>query len=198
MFKQIFEYYRLNSYSDNAGGAVTLKPNKVLGQTSGDSSVVHIVDPSSYSEFEEDLENEEVDDETVKAIAKRVGKPVYFGDKKRSDVGHYSGNMRQVGALNEKGDHTNTVRTGMSPYKMSKFTGKSIGSGGANQAFRTTGPGVRTSGPYGNSRATYPKKDEDLDPLMFGQEITNKYERSLKKHQHKIKKIKNLLKELDT
>jgi hypothetical protein len=81
---------------------------------------------------------------------------------------------------------------------MKKFTGKAVGTGGANQAFRTTGPGVRTSGPYGNSRATYPKSNEDLEPLMFGDDIVNKYERSLRKHQRKLKKIRNLLKELDS
>ena len=42
-----------------------------------------------------------------------------------------------------------------------------------------------------------PKPDEDIDPLMFGDDIVNKYERSLRKHQKKIKKIKNLIKELD-
>ena len=42
------------------------------------------------------------------------------------------------------GHHTNTARKGISPYSQKKHTGGPIGTGGAGQAFRTTGNYRRT------------------------------------------------------
>ena len=190
MFDWLFEYYNLSNY-DTGGGYGTLKPNPTVGLSDGTFPIYF-----KYDEEESDEDDE--DDEEMMGIPD-ISSKIGMNTSKRDMFGMRRDNQSFVSnsriSLSE--EHTNTVRTGISPYRMSRFLGKAIGSGGSNQAFRTTGIGRKTSGPYGNSRATYPKAEEDLEPLMFGDDITNKYERSLKKHQRKIKKIKKLLKELD-
>jgi hypothetical protein len=189
MFKWLFERYNLSNY-DAGSGYGALKPNPAVGLSDGTFPI--------YFKYEEEEDIPEDEDEFINMpdisskIGSNISKKDMFGT--RRDNQSFVSNSRL--SLNEK-QHTNPVRHGISPYKSVKFSGPAIGSGGSNQAFRTSGPGRKTSGPYGNSRATYPRSDEDLEPLMFGDDIVNKYERSLRKHQRKLKKIRNLLKELD-
>lgn len=194
MFKWIFEYYNLSNY-DSGSGYGSLKPNPTIGLFDGTFPIYTNLD--KHDEDDNNDYDDEDEDEFINMpdISSKIGMNINKKDMVgvRRDNQSFVSNSRL--GLNE--NHTNPVRSGISPYKMKNFTGPAIGSGGSNQAFKTTGPGRKTSGPYGNSRATYPRHDEDLDPLMFGDDIVNKYERSLRKHQKKIKKIKNLLKELD-
>jgi len=186
----LFERYNLSNY-DSGGGYGALKPNPVVGLSDGTFPIYFI-----HEEEENFLEDEEDELINMPDISSKIGSNISKKDMfgTRRDNQSFVSNSRL--SLNEK-QHTNPVRPGISPYSMKKFNGAAIGSGGSNQAFRTSGPGRKTSGPYGNSRATYPRPDEDTEPLMFGDDIVNKYERSLRKHQRKLKKIINLLKELD-
>ena len=191
MYNIVFEYYNLSNYDSNVGGGYgKIGSNPAVGlNKNGGSFPVYVKGIDDSEDVDDDIEIDNVD-----LSSKLNGPEGTFDIGSRVDRSSFVSNAR----LNLSEEYsTNPVRKGISPYKIKNFTGPAIGSGGSNQAFRTTGTGVRTSGPYGNSRATYPRYDQELEPLMFGDDIVNKYERSLRKHQRKIKKIKNLLKELD-
>lgn len=195
MFDLIFEYYRLNNYDTRPGAGITLHPNKTLGLTSGNERPLYINSKESTleEEDEEELDNLELDDATLSAVFKKLHQPVYSIDKKRSDPGHTSGNMRQVGALNEK--HTNPITKGISPYRQKKFDGPPVGGGGSGQAFRTTGNFRYIGTQYGTSRAPIDYESENY--LYFDSEPEDPMERSFLKHQRRIKKIKDAMKQLD-
>ena len=196
MFKNLFEYYNLSNYDSGAGYGTT-RSNPTLGLNKNGGVFPVYVKMETESLEGEDTEEDsfdDIDDENVN-LSSKIGPSTTKGDPfgTRSDNSSFVSNARlNLFELNDQG-----VRNDISPYRVGKFTGAAIGSGNANQIYRTTGPGRRTSGPYGNSRAPYPMVDQDLEPLMFGDDIVSKYERSLRKHQRKIKKIRNLLKELD-
>ena len=192
MFDIIFEYYRLNNYDTNPGGGVTLKPNKVLGITAGSTRPMYNYDTEERLEDDEDIH---IDDASLEAISKKLYRPVYSIDKKRSDVGHTSGNMRQTGALNEKSVHTTTATKGIAPFRQRKFDGPPIGGGGSGQAFRTTGNLRKTGTLYGTSKA--PIFLDDEDPVGFDYESTDPMERAFLKQQKKIKKMRKRIKQID-
>jgi hypothetical protein len=191
MFDIIFEYYRLNNYDTNAGGGITLTPNKVLGLTVGNSRPMYNYDVEPIEE-DDDIE---IDDASLEAISKKLYSPVYSIDRKRSDPSHTSGNMRQAGALNEKSDHTNTATKGMIPFRQRKFDGPPVGGGGSGQAFRTTGNLRKTGTLFGTSRA--PIFLDDEDPVDFDYKSTDPMERAFLKQQRKMKKMKKRIKQLN-
>ena len=79
--------------------------------------------------------------------------------------------------------HKNTARSGMSPFKYPKPMGH-IGSGGSDQAFRTTGNFRPTGTLQGTSHA--PMKTDNLGPSGV---VEDPMERSFLEQQRKIKKI---------
>lgn len=181
----------MNNYDTNPGGGVTLKPNKVLGITAGSTRPMYNYD---IEEPEED-EDIHIDDASLEAISKKLYRPVYAIDRKRSDVGHTSGNMRQAGALNEKNVHTTTVTKGIAPFRQRKFDGPPIGGGGSGQAFRTTGNLRKTGTLHGTSKA--PIFLDDEDPVGFDYESTDPMERSFLKQQKNMKKMRKRISQID-
>ena len=193
MFDLIFEYYRLNNYDTRPGAGITLNPNKTLGLTSGDERPLYVNSKESNLDEDDELEDIDLDYDTLDAVFKKLHQPVYSIDRKRSDVGHTSGNMRQTGGLNEK--HTNPITKGIAPYRQKKFDGPPVGGGGSGQAFRTTGNYRYIGTQYGTSRAPI---DYDSDNyLYFDSEYEDPMERSFLKHQKRMKKIKNIIKHLN-
>lgn len=185
MFNYLFEYYRLNNYDTSPGAGITLYPNKALGLTSGNERPLYNNSHDFSLDKNDDLEDIDLDDDTINAISKKLYQPVYSIDKKRSDVGHTSGNMRQTGGLNE--EHTNPITKGISPYRQRKFDGPPLGSGNANQAFKTTGNYRYIGTQYGTSRAPIDYDSENY--LFFNDDYEDPMERSFIKQQKKMKKI---------
>ncbi len=191
MFDIIFEYYRLNNYDTNAGAGITLTPNKALGITAGSTRPMYNYDV----EQEQDDEEITIDDASLEAVSKKLYRPVYSIDPKRSDVGHTSGNMRQTGALNEKSVHTNTATKGMIPFRQRKFDGPPVGGGGSGQAFRTTGNLRKTGTLHGTSKAPIFLDDEET--VGFDYESIDPMERSFLKQQKNMKKMRKRIKQID-
>lgn len=187
MFDYIFETYNISNYDTRPGAGITMKRDPVLGTTVGNERSSGDIYDKFYLDDEE-YEDEECDVDRD-AIAKKIYQPVFNMDPKRSTVSHTGGNMRQVGALNE--EHTNPIRTGISPYPQKKFTGPAIGGFSTDKSY-TTGPYRRTGTLYGTSRA--PLDNYETDPLMFGEEPPDKDEISFLKYQKKIAKT---LREID-
>ena len=186
MFKYLFEYYNvyadISNYDTRPGAGITMNSDSILGTTVGNErSMGDIYDKSFIDEDEEEVD---IDDVDLEAIAKKLYQPVYKTDPKRSTVAHTGGNMRQVGALNE--EHTNPIRSGISPYPQKKFTGPAIGGHSSVHSY-TTGPARKTGSLYGSSRA--PLDNYETDPLMFGEEPPGRDELSFLKYQKKIAKI---------
>ena len=190
MYKYLFEYYNLSNYDTRPGAGISMLPSRAtIGKTVGDE----VVRGDIYDKFEIEEEDDiEVDEESLEAIGKKLHQPVYSIDPKRSDVSNTGGSRRQSPGLNE--DHTNPIRkNSISPYKQRKFDGPPIGTGNANQIYRT-GPGRKTGTVFGFSRAPIDLND---DPLFFGDKIKDKMEISFLKQQKNINKIKNLIKEIE-
>lgn len=193
MFNLIFEYYRLNNYDTRPGAGITLHPNKTLGLTSGNERPLYVNSKDFTLDDDDELDDIDLDSETLSAVFKKLHQPVYSIDKKRSDVGHTSGNMRQVGALNEK--HTNPITKGISPYRQRKFDGPPVGGGGSGQAFRTTGNFKYIGTQYGTSRAPIDYDSENY--LHFNSDPEDPMERSFIKQQKRMRKIKDIVNQLN-
>lgn len=191
MFALLFEYYNLSNYDTRPGAGVSLIPDKVLGKTVGDMTQRGDI----YDKFEEDenLEEVEVDDESLEVIGKKLYQPVYAIDRKRSDLSNTSGSRRMAPGLNEK--HTNTARkNSIAPFKQRKFDGPAIGTGNANNIYKT-GPGRKTGTVFGFSRAPIELHEDSLE---FGDKIKDKMEIAFLKHQKNVKKIKEYIKEIES
>jgi hypothetical protein len=161
--------------------------------TSGDERPLYVNSKEFKLEDDDELNDIDFDDATLSAVFKKLHQPVYSIDKKRSDVGHTSGNMRQTGALNE--EHTNPITKGIAPYRQRKFDGPPVGGGGSGQAFRTTGNYRYIGTQYGTSRAPIDYDSENY--LYFDSEPDDPMERSFLKQQKRIKKIKDAVKRLN-
>ena len=193
MFKQLFEYYRLTYDSNNSGG-ISLNPDKALGTTVGKSRSLGDVYDKMIDD-DDDYDDIVIDKESEEAIAKKLYQPVYAVDRKRSDLSHTSGGRRQGIGLNEVDQvHTNTARkNSIAPFKQPKFNGPPIGSGNANNIFKT-GPARKTGTVHGYSRAPIVLDD---DALFFGELPKDKMEISFLRQQKHVKRLKDLIKSIE-
>jgi len=152
-------------------------------------------------------------DKFVAMINKHVRRsdPTFWPRADRSSLGH-SGNSSAPAALalterNCKGVGTDKmpgVTKGITPFSSRALypcgLGPPIGTGLANQAFRTTGPARKTGTQYGSSRAPVDFEDEeDTETLSFFDIIdTDPEERVVMKQNARIMKILNRLQEVDS
>ena len=93
------------------------------------------------------------------------------------------------------GAHRNVARKGISPYKQAKHSGPPLGTGSSNQAFRTTGNYRRTGTQYGSSRAHKPLTDIADENMWHISKMSDPMERAFLRHNNRVKKILNLIKE---
>ena len=158
--------------------------------------------PMYIVEPEESEEDEELDDfvDLVNAkaqagIEKKIGMNYLGGtDTSRTDKAAFVGNNAILELAN---DHTTTARKGISPFrqKRGKTAGPPIGTGNAGQAFKTTGNfrGVGTQ--FGSSRPHKLLTDIEDDSVFDLRDMTDPMERSFLRHQNRVKKVLNFLKE---
>ena len=93
------------------------------------------------------------------------------------------------------GNHRNTARRGISPYKQPRHSGGPIGTGGSGQAFRTTGNFVGIGTQYGFSRPHKILTDIEDENIWHISKFSDPMERSFLRHNNIVKKVLNLLKE---
>ena len=93
------------------------------------------------------------------------------------------------------GSHRNYARKGISPFKQPRHSGPPLGTGGANQAFRTTGNFVGIGTQYGSSRPHKLLGDIEDNPVYNLDDILAPFERSFLRRNNRVKKVLNLLKE---
>lgn len=92
------------------------------------------------------------------------------------------------------GDHRNTARKGISPFKQPKHSGPPLGTGSASQVFRTTGPYKRTGTQYGSSRPHKLLTDIEDDNIFNLSDMVDAMERSYMRR-NRVKKTLARLKE---
>lgn len=104
---------------------------------------------------------------------------------------HVGGNI----VYEYSGNHRNYARKGISPFKQPKHSGGPMGTGGAGQAFRTTGNFVGIGTQYGSSRPHKILTDIEDENLWDISKIKDPMERSFIRHNNRVKKVLNLIKE---
>lgn len=153
---------------------------------------------NAYEEEEESAEEEEifVRDEIRKQISDKIFQDTttaYGVEPQRRDMNSFA-SPQLIGEKN----HTTTARNTISPFSHRQLypngTGPIIGTGGANQAFATTGNFRHIGSESGYvDPGTVMFNDLD-DPIYDIRDINDPMERSFKKHQ---KTIKNVLKKIN-
>lgn len=154
-------------------------------------------------DYEEDADHEEldkfvdtlVDDEISDDIHAKISSNYLGGTDSYSPRGSKSYHVGNNIMYEFAGNHRNTARSGISPYKQPKHSGPPLGGGGSGQAFRTTGNYRRTGTHYGSSRPHMPLTDIDDENLWDISKIRDPMERAFLRHNNRVKKVLNLLKE---
>lgn len=133
---------------------------------------------------------DEFDEEISAGIAAKLAVPA-AGNNSRADKAYRVGNNH---ILEFSGDHRNTARKGISPFKQPNHSGAPIGTGGSGQAFRTTGPYKRTGTQYGSSRPHKLLSDVEDDNIFNLSDMVDAMERSYMRR-NRVKKTLARLKE---
>jgi len=172
--------------------------------------------PLEYEEDEED-EDFDMDDEYhfIKMINKNVVNPdpAFWPRADRGSLGQTSigwalglggGGIGEAMMPIPKGQRLPKASKGIAPFPHSTlypsgFDGPPLGSGDANQAFRTTGPYRRTGTQYGSSRAPINNLVDDEIPEYGFFDIMDlgPDERSILRQKIKILKLLNRIDELE-
>ena len=144
----------------------------------------------NFEKFE-DIPDEvdDVDDYVEALISKKVhgdGNTSYGLEPQRKDMNSLTG----AGLIKEK-THTTTARSTISPFSHNQLypngTGPVLGTGGANQAFNTTGNQMFTGGEkgwVGPHKLLTDVEDDNIESLY---DILDPIERSWKRYQKSLK-----------
>ena len=199
-------------YDDHSyGGYGSLRKGKdpVLGVTAGMETSLGDIYNVDFNEDVEDIEYSIEDEDIPEKVALRINNLIDqqafkndFGRNKSKDSRTYTKNQ----AVLEQ--HANPITKGISPQigrsKMmsmtgvtKKFDGPAIGSGQADQAFKTTGNYFYTGTQYGTSRKPLPRHDEDDDPIFNSYDLfdEDKVENNYMKHQNRVNKVLKMIEE---
>ena len=196
-------YYNPSTYDGNAGaGYGRAAPARASGLSTvmGSSETGIYSQPTGYSEEEIEEIDDYVDDITRKKIKNATNSNPVSGARRnqRFDASSY---VKAFQTLEEKTSMPAFIKNSIVPFPANTlypagpskhlggspgrgFSGGPIGSGGANQAFRTTGPFRRTGTLAGTSHA--PKPVDDLGQVeiynLKDMERLDKDELNLIKH----------------
>lgn len=153
--------YRLGNY-DRSGR----ETSSVVGkQSAGNTSLKFLYDVADES-LEDEESDESLEDES-KAISSKITGSGHISVSNHYGRIDHSGPANNAGgaggALMQEfsGNHKNTIRKGISPYKQPKHSGPPLGGGGSSQAFRTTGNKIDLGSRKGWSRPYYNTKQGD-------------------------------------
>ncbi len=161
----------------------------------GSTRPLYIKHPEQEEDTEEDIDLDLMSDEVLAKIEKRLGMNYMGGtDKSRSDKASLVGNN----AILEDQEHTTTVVKGLSPrltYRTSKNSkGPAFGTQSSATYIRNR-PGRISGTQYGTSRAPFPLTDIGDESVEKLQDIPDPMERAFLRHQNRVKKTLNLIKE---
>lgn len=169
----LFEfYYGKPKHDSRANLGVTSLSDKSLGLTVGDARPMYY--NNIVAQDEEESEEVTVDDDDIDAVSRKLKVQNSIIDPKRSDLSNIS---------------RYTLKELMRP------TGAPITGDVADFSYKTTGNFRHIGTHYGLSRAPIDKEDDNI--LTFDDELVDDpMERSFKKHQRLLKKMRQKLKHL--
>jgi len=166
-----------------------------------------------YKTDDEKIEEEELDididtyvEDDVRNLIRNTISPydlsAYGVDNYRSDKGSLTSpnHAFMEGDSQKPWTHTTTARSTMSPFSHNQLypngMGPIIGTGGSDQAFRTTGNHMSTGTEKGWNKGHSPLTDIDDENLYDIRDILDPDERSFRKHQDNIlEPVENSFKE---
>ena len=205
-------YYNSANFDYNQGGGYgKAQKTPSLGTGYGSEQVMGYKDSGIYvmapdPPTEEELEDNPLSDEELDAFASAVNldyqpaQVTFWPRADRSSLG--SSQNWNPGPLAER-DGLPKVRTGPAPFSPhvlypKGFDGPPMGTGGAGQAFRTTGNYRRTGTQYGTSRAPYDTDDDNDLKFYTAVDVIDmpNDEKNFLKWQLKIKKLLDITESL--
>ena len=171
-----------------------LKPDK---SGRGVNSSMYQYDYEELDRFVDDINNQEDEDDFIDDVDLSNKLDMNYLGGTDSPVPRGSRTYYVGGNImyEYSGNHRNYARKGISPFKQPKHSGGPIGTGGSGQAFRTTGNfrGIGTQ--YGSSRPHKNLTDIEDENLWDISKIKDPMERSFLRHNNRVKKVLNLIKE---
>ncbi len=185
--------YRFGNYDSRTGK----EPSSIVGsQSVGNLSLKYLYDDEE--EYEDDPSEEENLDLINQKIVNNL--PMQYSDPYAGkNVDRSAGQLKNTGGagggfLAEFSDpHKNTVRKGISPYPQSKHSGGPIGTGGAGQAFRTTGNYKRTGTHKPHQHMAV---DNDENVFNLKDFLSDDNDVDIKNFRHQENKVKKVLSNL--
>ena len=183
---------RSYAHADNLGTLGSLKPTvsgrgvarPVYQYDMTDADVDEYVDNLILKdEFEEDITDD---------IHALIGSNYLGGTDSYDPRGAktYYGGMYEFA-----GNHRNTARKGISPFKQPKHSGPPLGTGGSSQAFRTTGNFIGKGTQYGSSRPHKILTDIEDKNIWDISKLPDPMERAFLRHNNRVKKVLCIIKE---
>ena len=211
-------YYNPSTYDGNSGGGYgRAAPAKASGLETvmGSSETGIYSQPTGYTEEEIEEIDDYVDDITRKKIKNATNSNSVSGVRRnqRFDASSY---VKAFQMLEEKFSMPAFIKNSIVPFPANMmypagpskhlggsnsggFSGLPVGTGAANQAFRTTGPFRRTGTLAGTAHA--PKPVDDIGQVeiynLKDMEKIDKDELNIIKHTLRMKKILNYLNAVD-
>ncbi len=187
-------YYNPSSYDANTGaGYGRLTPRFHKQMKLGAEVWPYREEDDAYDDLDEDELDHFVKNINKGKIRKKVGTYYRTDPSNRADRSSLGTNHRGDLKVTESMPGT---RRGISPMSSKNlypkgFSGPPLGTGGAGQAFRTTGSYKRTGTQYGTSRAPLPIAGEDDDLKLYHlNDIPDVDELSLLKKRLKLLKLR--------
>jgi len=226
MTKKLY-YNPIAASGDPRVGMGYAKSQKIpsFGTGTGSERSMGSVETGIYTEpYEEEYDEDETgftDKDDIDKFVKKVNKnivnpdPAFWPRADRSSLGSAgAGWMSGFGGMGvaeatmpiPKGQRLPKASNGIAPFPHSVlypggFDGPPLGSGGAGQAFRTTGSAFKTGTQYGSSRAPMPISSNDEDIMMAGfNDILDldPSERAIIKQKLRIMKLLNRIDEIES
>ena len=192
----INDNFLLTPYDTGAGYGRLSNKNPVVGTTQGGTRPMRDQYGTDYTvdiEEEEDKEIDDFVDDIDYIMSLKIGNRTDSISLPVKDLGNRIDRSRMVGnnAILEEDYpvHTTTARKGISPFPHKKMSGGPIGTGGADQAFKTTGNFKRTGTQYGTSRSHKLLTNIEDNNIFDLSGILDKMERSFLRQQSRIKKL---------
>lgn len=185
-------YYNLSAYDSRQ----KFGHDHLGKQSYGKNRIIHQY-KNNLSE-EEDSEEEDSEEEELDQFVNNINKKINakagasgkikitdFGRGRQDNAG--PAKNQPLGLMEFSGNHKNTIRKGISPYKQPKHSGPPLGGGGSGQAFKTTGNFKRTGSYFGFSRPHKLLTDIEDENIFNLNDMLHPFERSFKRQQNRIK-----------
>lgn len=181
--------YPLSNYSRTGREA-----SKHIGkQNAGNTSLIylHNIEPD-YEDDEKVIEDEDIHD----IISSKIAGSGHVSVSNHYARADHSGSVNNAGGLGLAFEHTNPIRSGMSPYKQPKHNGFPMGTGGSKHAW-TTGNHKSTGSKEGWSKPYRSNKKDNKKRFFSLQALINDTGDEIKQFTWQKNRVKKIINEVN-